>query len=393
MTRLTGAATLAAFLLAGRLGAAIEMTRLADMPIEHGRAAAFVGIAEGGVVFAGGTNFPEGPPWQGGAKAWHDEVRFLQHPEGKWERIGRLPRPIGHGTQASTGRGVLCIGGADGERHYADVFLLRRRGQLVTREQLLAFEELTPLPHPLAYAAAARIGEKVHVIGGTVRPDATQASAELLVFDLADPGRGWESLEPIPAPGRILPVVAAHDGELFVFSGASLAPGPDGKPARTYLRDAWSYRPGKGWRRLADLPRAAVAAPSPAPVLDGGRILVIGGDDGTRVGFQPPASHPGFARDILRYDTATDTWAEAASIPTDARAPVVTTAVDWKGAWLIPGGEQRPAVRTTQVLALRETRAEPPLSGAEWTLLAAALAVLVAIGGHLLRRRWASGEG
>lgn len=360
------------------------------MPVEHGRAAAFVGLAEGGLVFAGGTNFPNGAPWEGGAKAWHDEVYFLQHPDGEWTKIGRLPRPIGHGAQVSTGRGVLCIGGADADRHYDDVFLLRRRGQLVTREQLVAFEQMTQLPTPLAYASAARIDERVYVFGGTDRPDATRASAELLAFDLADPGKGWERLESLPGPGRILPVLAVRDGKLFVFSGASLAPGQDGKPVRTYLRDAWSFQPGKGWKRLADLPRAAVAAPSPAPTAGKSHILVVGGDDGTRVGFQPPGRHPGFARGILKYDTVTDTWAEAASIPAGVEAPVVTTAVNWKGSWVIPGGERRPAVRTTQVISLGLTQERTALATVDWAVIALYLGSMVLVGWIFMRREAAS---
>lgn len=377
---------LAVLFLAAPLGAAVEVAKIGEMPFGHGRAAAFVGFAEGGLVFAGGTSFPDGAPWAGGSKAWHDGVWFLDNPEGRWSKIGRLPRRVGHGTQVTTGRGVLCIGGADAERHYDEVFLLRRRGQLVTREQLVAFEQMSQLPRPLAHAAAARIDETVYVLGGTDRPDATVASAELLAFDLADPGKGWEKLDPLPGPGRILPVLAVRDGKLFVFSGASLAPGADGKPARTYLRDAWSFQPGKGWRQLADLPRAAVAAPSPAPAVGKSHILVLGGDDGTKAGFQPPGEHPGFARGILRYDTVTDTWVEAASLPPGIDAPVVTTAVEWRGSWVIPGGERRPAARTTQVIALMAIQEKAALATVDWAVIALYLGSMVLVGWLFMRR-------
>lgn len=386
MLRRTASLLALALISMGRLNATVEVAKIGEMPLEHGRAAAFVGLVEGGLVFAGGTNFPDGPPWEGGAKAWHDGVYFLQQPEGQWEKIGRLPRPIGHGAHVTTGRGVLCIGGADGDRHYDEVFLLRRRGQLVTREQLVAFEQMTQLPTPLAYAAAARIDEKVYVLGGTDRPDATRASGELLAFDLSNPGKGWERCDPLPGPGRILPVLAVRDGKLFAFSGASLAAGADGKPVRSYLRDAWSYEPGKGWRRLADLPRAAVAAPSPAPTVGKSHILVVGGDDGTKVGFQPPGRHPGFARGILQYDTVTDTWAEVVSLPSGVDAPVVTTALAWKGSWIIPGGERRPAVRTTQVLSLSTSQQKAVLATVDWTVIGLYLGSMILVGWLFMRR-------
>jgi solute:Na+ symporter, SSS family len=371
-------------------GAGLEVEWLPEMPIPHGRAAAFVGLAEGGLVFAGGTNFPDGPPWEGGKRAWHDEILILEQPNGEWRSIGRLPRPIGHGTQVTTGRGVLCIGGADGERHHADVFLLRRRGQLVTREQLATFEPMPNLPRPLAFSAAAILDGKVYVVGGTDRPDATAASAEVLVLDLADPGKGWWPIEPLPAPGRILPVVAVRDGRLFVFSGASLAPDAEGKPARTYLSDAWSYQPDRGWRRLADMPRPAVAAPSPAPAVGKGHLLVLGGDDGSKVGFEPRSAHPGFPAGIQQYDTVTNTWASVASLPQGVVPPVVTTAVEWKGAWVIPGGERRPAARTTQVIALRAVGDRSTLATLDWAVIATYLAGMILVGWLFMRREAAS---
>jgi SSS family transporter len=370
-------------LAANALGA-IEATRLSEMPLPEGRAAAFVGLAEGGLIFAGGTNFPKGAPWEGGEKVWHDEVLFLHQPDGAWQNIGRLPRPIGHGAHVSTGRGVLCIGGADATQHFFDVFVLRRDGGTQ------AFDQLSPLPRPLAYASAVLIEQKVYLMGGTHRPDDTVASAELLCFDLANPGYGWMKLDPLPGPGRILPVVATHEGKLLVFSGASLAAGADGKPVRTYLRDAWSYQPEKGWSRLADLPRAAVAAPSPAIPAGKSHLLVIGGDDGTKAGFQPPDEHPGFPRGILQYDTVTNTWVEVASLPADIIPPVVTTAVNWRGTWVIPGGERRPAVRTTQVISVTSAPARDTMGWVDWTVVGFYLSGMIFVGWLFMRREAAS---
>jgi hypothetical protein len=79
----------------------------------------------------------------------------------------------------------------------------------------------------------------------------------------------WRRLEPLLAPGRMLAAVGAHGDSFYVFGGAALEAGPDGKPVREWLRDADRYTPGKGWNRIADLPRPAVAAPSPAPGLNG----------------------------------------------------------------------------------------------------------------------------
>ena len=89
----------------------------------------------------------------------------------------------------------------------------------------------------------------------------------------------------------MLAVAGASGEDFYLFSGQRLSPDPPNRPAREFLRDAWRYRPGHGWHRLADLPRAAVAAPTPAPRLPDGRLLVMIGDDGTKIvpSSRPPA--------------------------------------------------------------------------------------------------------
>jgi N-acetylneuraminate epimerase len=113
----------------------------------------------------------------------------------------------------------------------------------------------------------------------------------------------------------MLAVAGGADGGFYLFSGVRLRGDSAGRPVREYLRDAWRYRTGEGCRRLADPPRAAVAAPSPAPSARDGRLLIISGDDGTKVGFRPEAEHPGFPRNVLSYDPARDTWGEGRRPP------------------------------------------------------------------------------
>ena len=119
--------------------------------------------------------------------------------------------------------------------------------------------------------------------------------------------RGWRQ-ETFPGVPRILAVSAVQGNAFSVISGAALAANAEGGAVRTYLRDAWRCDASGGWQRIADMPRPAVAAPSPAVASGASHFLVMGGDDGTRVGFQPPSAHPGFQRSILAYDTITRTW-------------------------------------------------------------------------------------
>ena len=321
---------------------ALEWKALAPLPDREGFAAPFAGVSGEALLVAGGANFPDKKPWEGGAKVWHDTVFVLEQPGGAWRVAGRLPRPLGYGVSVTTPDGILCLGGSDAKRHYADAFLLQwNNGKLRRRK-------MPSLPSPCANMSGALAGHTVYLAGGTDSPSATNTLKTFWSLDLAAKRPRWQALEPWPGPARMLAVAGAHDGAFFLFSGVDLHSGADGKPVRTYLRDAWRYTPAAGWKRLADMPRAAVAAPSPAP-LRGLRLLVISGDDGALANFEPKSQHPGFARDVLAYEPRTDRWSNLGDSPLSrATAPVV----EWRGRAVIPNGEARPGVRSPAVWAL-----------------------------------------
>lgn len=346
---------------------------LAPLPDAHGFAGSFAGVSNNSLIVAGGANFPDAPPWEGGRKTWHDSVFILERPDGEWRQTGKLPGARGYGVSVTIPEGLLCIGGSDAERHHAECFLLSlKSGKL---ESL----PYPPLPFPLAEMTGALLGRTVHVVGGIREPGATSAENLHLMLDLDSPERGWRQ-EKFPGAARILAISAVHKEAFFVMSGASLAPDAEGKPVRTYLRDAWRYHPKSGWEKTADMPRAAVAAPSPAPASGASHFLVIGGDDGSRVGFQPPAEHPGFPRSILAYDTLTRTWAEHGEMPAEWPAPVTATTVNWEGSVVIPSGEIRPATRTPDVLAMTPSAVKSAFGWLNWTVVAVYLGGMIAVG-------------
>lgn len=313
---------------------------LPPLPNPLGVAGPFVGTHATKLVVAGGANFPEAPPWQGGVKVWHDVLYELDRPDGAWRVAGKLPRPLGYGVSLSTADGIVCAGGSDAQRHHADCFRLRLEdGHWVTRP-------LPPLPKPCAHACAVLIGDTVYFAGGTESPLATESLKNFWSLDLSQDNARWRELEPWPGPGRMLAVAGQSEGGFYLFSGAALSAGEDGRPVRSYLRDAYRYDPERGWRRLSDLPRPAVAAPTPAPAWGTSGLLILGGDAGTDVDWQPPESHPGFARSILLYRTDTDRWTTAGSLPA---SHVTTTMVRWQAADVLPSGEVRPGVRSPAV--------------------------------------------
>ena len=139
--------------------------------------------------------------------------------------------------------------------------------------------------------------------------------------------------------------MAAVLNDSFYIAGGAALESTNGKSSRVYLHDAWRYQLVKGWQRMADLPKPAVAAPTPAPAWDQ-KFYIFGGDDGSLVGFQPVQQHPGFPKSVLTYDARSNIWNLADGLPV-SRAVLPT--VFWRGRWVLPNGEARPGVRSPEV--------------------------------------------
>lgn len=320
--------------------------KLPPIPDAIGFAGSYAGVHQDVLFVAGGANFPDKLPWEGGTKTWHDRIFALKRGATAWHEAGRLPQPGGYGVSLSTPEGVLLIGGGDATRNFTAVNRARWNGKAVE------FEPLPALPVPLAMMAGALLNRTVYVAGGLDHPAATKASALFLALDLDQVAAGWKTLAAWPGPARMLATAGAQDGSFYLFGGADLTAGPDGKPVRQWLRDAYRFTPGKGWRRIADLPRPSVAAPSPAAAVGEAHLFLLGGDDGSQLGTSP-STHPGFPRGVLAYHTAANAWAEAGTLPFSL---VTTTGVLWDGRLIVPGGETRPGVRSTEVWAERPLR-------------------------------------
>lgn len=316
-----------------------EWTKLPPLPDTEGFAGSFAGVSNGALLVAGGANFPDKKPWQGGKKVWYDTVFVLEQRSGKWTVAGKLPQPLGYGVSLTHGNSVVCVGGSDAERHYADAFLLEwKAGKLATTE-------LPALPKPLANTCGALVGDTLYVAGGQEKSDTAATSKAVYRIDLTAAEPKWVAVQACPGGGRMLAVTAGFDGSFWLVGGVDLVAGNGGSPERKYLKDAYRYDPGKGWKRVADLPRPVAAAPSPAPTNDSG-FYILGGDDGSQVGVAPD-KHRGFNKTVLRYDLKTDKWVQTGEF---ASPRVTVPCVAWGKSWVLPSGEARPGVRSPDVM-------------------------------------------
>jgi N-acetylneuraminate epimerase len=311
---------------------------LPPLPDAEGFAGSFAGVSNGALLVAGGTNFPEKKPWEGGAKVWYDTVYVLKNPNAKWKVAGKLPRPLGYGVGVTYNNGLICAGGSDRDRHYRDVLRVEwTNGKLTT-------SPLPSLPRPIANCCGAMVGDVLYIAGGIERPDSKDTSNRAWQMDFRSKPHQWTEITTWPGRGRMLAVAAGFKGAFWLVGGVDLTAGSDGTAQRHYLTDAFRYDNRNGWKRITDLPHPVVGAPSPAP-FDEKSLYLLGGDDGSQVAT-PPDQHRGFGKTSLRYDVTTEKWTDAGAIV----APRATLpSAFWNGSWVLPGGEVRPGIRSPEV--------------------------------------------
>lgn len=317
--------------------------KLSPLPDKEGFASPFVGVVGGKLVVAGGANFPDKKPWEGGMKVWHDSIFMLDHPDASWKIAGKLPSPLAYGIGVSLKEGMLCIGGSDSKKHHADCFLV------ALDHHQLKFKAYPSLPKPCANMCGVKIGDMVYIAGGTDAPDAAKALHNFWCLNLNDMQAGWKVLEAWPGLERLLPVCASDGENFYLFSGASLAINTMGRIDRKYLSDAYVFNPGKGWKKLASMPAPSVAAPSPV-ISKNGRIQLFSGDDGKLVNFEPKQKHPGFPNSAMEYDLESNSWRKEQPFHL-SRATVPLTI--WNGMLILASGEVRPGIRTPEIWSMR----------------------------------------
>ena len=318
---------------------ASQWTRRPAFPLAPGVAGIIAGVHQGVLIGAGGANFPDQMPWNGGKKAYYDDTFVLAPGDTAWRAAGRLPDRRAYAAVVAVPEGVLAIGGETADAVLSDVVLLKWDGKAVV------VERWPSLPAARTSPVAAVLDGRVFVAGGYAPGAVRTSSADFWCLDLARRADGWKALLPWPGPTRAQAVMAALDGAIYLISGLEMTVGTDGKAVPRYLCDAYRYR-GGAWGQLPDPPWSAIAAPSPAPATTKpARIYVLGGVDSRLVGKVPRDTR--VPDHIMCFDVAAGAWL---ATPERWPDPIVTApAAPFGDEWWFVSGEIMAGVRTTSV--------------------------------------------
>ncbi len=331
-----------------------------------GLAGAFVGVCGPYLWVAGGANFSNGLPWEGGNKVLHDSV-FYFHRNGQKASLvtqrSRLPFAVAYGTGIRMLNGTACIGGQTATGFSEKSFLAK----LSDQPGSLVFESLPDLPYGLANAAGVFTGNRLFVAGGE---NENGVVGSLLTLDLTSDDPQWKKLADLPhAVSHALLVAQSYRNKTYLYLVGGRRKDVSGISELYANVYRYSIDADK-WESCASLPYALSAHTGVTYGSD--HILVLGGDRGSVFGKVEKAlaaieketdpvikarlikeknelqnTHPGFSREILQYDTEADVWKKAGVLPFPT--PVTTQAINWGIDIVLPSGEIKAGVRTPDI--------------------------------------------
>lgn len=351
----------------------------AELPASNGQskslgfAGAINGVSNNVLIVAGGANFPDGLPWEGGKKYYSNEIFVLQK-EGKnfiWNKNVKvvLPEAVAYCGVTSTEKGIVYAGG-ENENGISDKAYLIKWNRDKTQISIIS---LPAVPLALTNVALTHIGNVVFAAGGDEK---NNSSKKFFCFDLENKNAEWKSLPDLPIALANATLIAQNHGReknIYLIGGRTkTSSGISDLHHTTFVFDIKKNQ----WKKCADISdgkNITNLSASAGVAIDKNYILMIGGDNGktfhqietyisqiaksdspeekeklTEEKNALSIHHSGFYKGLLLYNTKLNKWTNIGDFPFPAQ--VTTTAIKWGNDIVISNGEIKPGVRTPNVV-------------------------------------------
>ncbi len=395
-----------------------ELPPASGMENQIGVASPFAGSTGEVVIVAGGCNFPNKPVHEGGKKKYYDDVFILNknNESQEWVSMIKLPYEAAYGASISLEDGLLCIGGKNNESNLNSVLFLKWN----SNTSKIEIEDWPALPYSMSQMGAAKIDDKIYVVGGLSDGKLVNSFLSLDLSKIGTEEFHWEILENYPGPTRLQPVViaqnAAEETCLYVISGSSY---PENQTEPDITTDGLEFNPKYGkWKSIAEISpndRAPLSLHGANGIPVGtNHILFIGGvnreifynawnkerqgkiaietDDTNAINeynkwkleyFTHSPDWFQFNNKVLVYHTITDSWTVATDYPFPA--PAGAPVIKWGNGWLVISGEVMPGVRSPKVYS-GELNADPVFGWLNWLILFVYLGGMLYLGYFFMKR-------
>ncbi|WP_235964412.1 Kelch repeat-containing protein [Pedobacter gandavensis] len=337
-----------------------------------GFAGAINAVLQNRLIVAGGANFPDKKPWEGGKKHYSKEIHILEKTGNTYswskEKVF-LPEAIAYAGNTTTKFGIVYAGGENEQGLSNQVFLLK---QDELSSKIIA-KPLANLPIALTNVALTSIGNLVYAIGGDQEKSTSKAVFSL---DLSLPNATWKVLPALPIPlANSVVVVQSPSKQALIYVIGGRTKTPEG--ISDLHSTVFIYNPEKQeWKagaKINDGKEEMNFSAGTGLAVGKNQILIFGGDNGktfhqieiylskiaktenpeekarlTAEKNQLSIHHKGFYKGLLRYDVVNNTWSKIGELP--FLSQVTAMATKWNNDIFISSGEVQPGVRTPNIM-------------------------------------------
>ena len=319
------------------------------------------GIIGDQLLIGGGNNFPAGLPWEGGTKKYYNDIFVYAFKNESLIHTGsfKLPSNVAYAAAAQLPDKIMYAGGENETGAINTVYSIQKK------HGASGFEVITwpSLPEALTNAVAVATNAALYVFGGA-NGKGISSKVWALYFDKLT--AGWKHVSDMPQPTSFA-AASLLQGQVYIMGGR--CKGPDGISKIYNHVFAWDIE-NNTWYEKAKLPEAVSAAT--AVSTNDSSILFIAGDksvvfsevellaakitntldsakkmDLTKIKNNLQKTHPGFSKDVLKYNCVSNTWGPYAQL--SFTAPVTTHAFINNSKIYLPAGEIKPGIRTPKI--------------------------------------------
>lgn len=334
-----------------------------------GFAGAINAVTNDVLLVAGGANFPDKMPWEGGSKYYSKEIHVLQKSGDRftWNKsvTDTLPFPIAYCGNTATDLGIVYAGGENEAGLSSAAFLLNWNAA----QNKVAAKQLPDLPRAMTNVGLTHLNNVVYAVGGDQQASSSMGFYSL---DLNSKAPQWQTLPSVPFP-LANALVVAQQGRIYVIGGRTKTPSGISELRHSTL----VYDPASQiWQSLAPISDGKNISnfSAGAGIAVGHNLIMLTGGDNGKVFHQIETfiariaqtddpeekarltimknglsiNHAGFDRSILLYNVKTNQWTKLGNLPFPAQ--VTTTATKWDGNILLSNGEICPGIRTPNIM-------------------------------------------
>lgn len=345
-----------------------SLPKTMDSANSIGYAGMISGFSNDIILVAGGANFPNKMPWEGGVKKFYDYLYLYKKGKDQINFINlqyKLPHPLAYATSYSYNNQIFIIGGENENGFSNKAFFIKIINEKVE------FFNLPDLPFKVSNAMVTIKDDHIYVLGGE---SSNKTLNQFICLDLLNKEKGWQQLGNLPysVSNAIVSKQKINNVEYIYLLGGR-AKNLNG--LSTFYNEIIRFDfQSKTWEKVSSLPFPLAAGTGFQS--SNSEIILIGGDQGITFNQVEKmintinneasndikeklllekaliqSNHPGFINKVILYNSLNNNFTISDNIA--GHIPVTTSGLLLEDKFYIFSGEIKPGIRSPYIHSFR----------------------------------------